>query len=244
VAFILRVLAFFIGLGVAGAGLFVLAFRFPHAWMPMALGAFATVLIGLVRWSPIGPFAFAYSSTWLVGAVALWLLSSNIDDPATRGLLALGAFCLLVTLFGLFALKGQSQRVALWLVGLLLIGLLVSYFSGPPGKLGILAILLQKLGISGDTAPYVVRKIGHFTLYGLLGWLAARASIAGGNKKAYAVLFALVMAAGIAGYDELRQSTIPVRVGSPTDVLIDLSGALFFALLTRAGKQKAPKRQP
>ena len=237
-------MAFLIGLGVAGTILFVLAFRFPHAWMPLALGSFAALTVGYLNWSPKGAFSFAYGSTWIAGALSLWFLSSNIQHPTVLAMVGLAGLSFLTTLISAFSLKGSSQRVAGWLIGLLLVGLLVSYFSGPPGRLGIIAVLLERLGITGDTAPYIVRKVGHFTLYGILAWLATRASLAGGNNKGSAVLFAMAIALAVAGYDELRQSTHPVRVGSPTDVLIDLSGALVFSLLTRARKQNAPKQQP
>jgi VanZ family protein len=73
-------------------------------------------------------------------------------------------------------------------------------------------------------------------LYGLLAWFSARASLAGGNSKPNAVGFALAVVLVIAAFDEVRQSTHPQRVGSPMDVLIDLSGAAVFLFFTKATK--------
>ena len=240
-AFLARSVAFCIGLGVAGVALFMLAFRFPHAWMPLFLGAFMALLVGSLSWTPKGYFLTMYQSTWLAGTFALWMLSSAVRLPIMQvrshyALLVFAAVGLLTTMVLATELRSKAKRVGFLLLAILLVGLAVSYLSGPPGRLDIIARILERLGVTSATAPLIVRKLGHFTLYGILASLSAKASLAAGNRKVDAVAFALAVVLAVAGFDELRQSTHPQRVGSPVDLLIDLFGAVVFLCFTKATK--------
>ncbi len=236
-AFLAKAIAFGFGLGVAGVVLFLFAFEFAHAWMPLILAAFMSILVGNVGWTPKGAFSIAYQMTWIVGALELYVWSSGIRLPpdhvwAHRSLLVFSGLAVLASILLALQLPLSGRRVALWLVAVLLIGLGVAYFSGPPGQLGLIGEFFGK----GSSAPLIIRKVGHFVLYGTLAYCAARASIEGGNRKANAVVFALAVVLAVAGFDELRQSTHPQRVGSPMDLLIDLSGAAVFLCFIKATK--------
>lgn len=77
-------------------------------------------------------------------------------------------------------------------------------------------------------ADFVLRKCAHMTEYGALWWLWSRAlwfrhpALAAGIAIAYAAT------------DELHQSFVPTRDGTPRDVLIDAAGVAIAVLLRRA----------
>ena len=103
-----------------------------------------------------------------------------------------------------------------------------------------------------------VRKGAHFAEFALLGALAMGAALClrlkMGIRIGCAALFSLVCAMA----DEFHQTFVSGRSGSPTDVLIDMGGALFgilvvwifslavlygmgHARLRRSGKRRKPK---
>ena len=69
----------------------------------------------------------------------------------------------------------------------------------------------------------VLRKIAHAAEYAILGALLARATARGGLAFALGVLYAVS--------DEVHQSFVPGRLGSPLDVAIDAAGVLAGVLL-------------
>ncbi len=78
-----------------------------------------------------------------------------------------------------------------------------------------------------DLLHFVVRKSAHVIEYGILGlvWFRAwRGSRQGFTWKWAWLGMAAVLATAVA--DEIHQSFVPSRTGSPRDVLLDLSGAL------------------
>jgi VanZ like family len=83
--------------------------------------------------------------------------------------------------------------------------------------------------VFGFDAPYwlhvAIRKLTHLVAYGILGFLALRAS----NTKRAAVIVALVVAV----IDETHQSTLITRTGSPWDVLLDVIGAWLAVTFAR-----------
>jgi VanZ family protein len=64
-----------------------------------------------------------------------------------------------------------------------------------------------------------VRKLGHVIGYGVLSLLNSRALL--GRRRPLAIILAVVVAI----IDEVHQSTIPTRTGSPLDVLLDTAAA-------------------
>lgn len=68
-----------------------------------------------------------------------------------------------------------------------------------------------------------IRKLAHFTEYGVLAFLALRAFI--GSATRYVA--ALVLVALIASIDEINQSFEVSRTSSAWDVLLDIAGGLF-----------------
>ncbi len=68
----------------------------------------------------------------------------------------------------------------------------------------------------------VVRKLGHVGEYGILAVLWLRAL----DPRPRAAVWAIVLAALYAVTDEVHQSFVPSRTGSPLDVGVDAAGAL------------------
>jgi VanZ family protein len=106
--------------------------------------------------------------------------------------------------------------------GHILEGLLAALFGEVP----------RSLLLTGHLA---IRKLGHLSEYGTLGWLLYRARRQSYNAWNWSwAWFALAGVLGIATIDELHQHFVPSRVGSPLDVLIDLTGAIVaLAILHR-----------
>ena len=73
---------------------------------------------------------------------------------------------------------------------------------------------------------FAIRKTAHFTEYAILALLARRASRAWFEDGMRANLLCAVLTIAAPALDEFIQTFVPGRAGQPTDVLIDLSGAL------------------
>jgi VanZ family protein len=81
---------------------------------------------------------------------------------------------------------------------------------------------------------FVVRKLAHFTEFGilmLLGYWAFGRGLGYACQPAWR--FAIWTSIAYALFDELYQLTVPGRTGSVVDVLIDAAGVLFVAYLIR-----------
>jgi VanZ family protein len=113
------------------------------------------------------------------------------------------------------------RRVDLWLPPLLLMGL-IFVFSAQPS-----------LDPDRSWLELAGRKLAHFGTYALLWllwWRLLRAALPGGRAALVALLVSSLYAAG----DELHQSFVDGRHGSPVDWAIDTAGAAFALLCLRA----------
>ena len=82
---------------------------------------------------------------------------------------------------------------------------------------------------------FFIRKAAHFTVYGILSWLAflawrstlpaPRRWTLGWSGLAMTVVFVA------ASLDEFHQTFIPSRTGSSRDVMLDLISAIFFQIV-------------
>ena len=75
---------------------------------------------------------------------------------------------------------------------------------------------------------FLVRKAAHLTVYATLSalWFRARRGKRTGWQPSWSLL-ALLVSMLVAGADEVHQSFVPSRTGSPWDVLLDSFGALM-----------------
>ena len=92
----------------------------------------------------------------------------------------------------------------------------------------------------------LIRKSAHFGVYALLGGLFFRA-LRGPFRFGWRwnwMLLALAVCLFASSADEIHQSFIPSRTGAITDVLLDMSGALFMQLMiivAVVGRRTGPK---
>jgi VanZ family protein len=93
-----------------------------------------------------------------------------------------------------------------------------------------------------EAAHFAVRKLAHFTEYGLLALLAARAFL--GSSKSFLrrrwLVAALALVVAVALADEFNQSFNPERTGTIKDSLLDTFGGLtaLAALTLRRARRR------
>ncbi len=82
------------------------------------------------------------------------------------------------------------------------------------------------------SVQFAMRKAAHVTEYAILAALLLRA-VRGARPEVRSrdAAVAVLIAAACAGLDEYHQSFVASRTGSPTDVLIDICGALLGAMV-------------
>ncbi len=76
-----------------------------------------------------------------------------------------------------------------------------------------------------------VRKLAHITEFAIFAALLVRALGVAGRSRRRIVVPALVLGLAWAGIDEIRQTFVPERVGSPVDVGFDGLGVLLGTCL-------------
>ena len=120
----------------------------------------------------------------------------------------------------------RPLRADLWLPPALLMGVIFALSAQPSLDSG--------LGLIDD----VGRKLIHFGEYALLCflWWRALASVATPGRAA---LLAFLITSGYAATDELHQSFVEGRHGTPVDWLIDSAGAAVVALTLGARERSA-----
>jgi len=141
-----------------------------------------------------------------------------------------------------------------WLPTLFWLGAIASFstdtFSSAHTGSVLLRIIHAVYGpISSDQFEqlhFVIRKTAHFTVYGILSWLAflawrvtlpnPRRWTPGWSGLAMTVVFAA------ASLDEFHQTFVPSRTGSSRDVMLDLTGALFFQIVMAVFLRKRRER--
>jgi len=112
------------------------------------------------------------------------------------------------------------------------------YFSGEQTG-GFLLPLLELLlpGASPATLEAVhalVRKLAHVTEYAILAILLVRALDHPERAALTTAAAAVALGTAYAAVDELHQTWVPSRVGSPYDVALDACGTLLGAALATA----------
>lgn len=95
------------------------------------------------------------------------------------------------------------------------------------------AVLLEKIN-------FFIRKLAHMTEYGILFLLVhfALKNISEKGNKTYRYLLCMTITFFYACTDEIHQLFVNGRVGSTTDVLIDMGGAVIAWLCLLASRDK------
>lgn len=106
---------------------------------------------------------------------------------------------------------------------------LIGRFGPPLALMGVIYALSAQpdLGTDLGTIDLIGRKLVHMAEYGLL-WLLWHRAL--GWRHAWA---AAAIAIGYAATDELHQTFVDGRHGTPVDVLIDATGVAIAALVLR-----------
>jgi len=110
-------------------------------------------------------------------------------------------------------------------------------FVPPVLLMGVIFALSAQPDLNSGLGTWdtILRKAAHMAEYGLLWWLWARAL---GHRG-----WAAAIAIGYAVTDEIHQTAVEGRHGSPVDVLIDAVGvAIAWAATSRARRRRGAGR--
>jgi len=149
----------------------------------------------------------------------------------------------------------RTRIVVAWLPVVACIGLILTLGGGEFGARGnsrylfpMLRWLFPELSVKTYLdLVYWIRESAHVAEYALLGLLAFRAVfLTVESALARVALLSLSVAATLAAMDEIRQTFLPERAGSPWDIALDVSGALtaigFAYWLKSRTRRTAPMR--
>ena len=184
-------------------------------WLyPLAAGVLGfCVLLVVVLWPR---FAFWGGLHLAVFAAAAW---------SSLGLVKL-VLAALVLAIGWFFYRGPHRAVLL----ALLVALPIAGLSGGTGSAGgwqeSLMSWFNLTFAQADLAVICIRRMIHFTAYGLIALTFYRAAVDLSVRKQFAAVALWVV--GHAAFDELRQLMTPGRSGRVEDFLIDMAGAATF----------------
>ena len=110
----------------------------------------------------------------------------------------------------------------------------LSRFAPPVAVMALIFYLSAQPGLdSGLDFDYVLRKLAHATIFALLWLTVARA------MRWRRPILATAIALGYAVSDEIHQSFVTDRHGSPTDVGIDAVGIAAAAGLATASRARS-----
>ena len=114
----------------------------------------------------------------------------------------------------------------------------VSRFAPPLLLMGLIFFLSAQPDLSTGLGTWdtILRKLAHMAEYGLL-WLLWWRALGYGNPALPAAI-----AIGYSITDELHQTTVEGRHGTPVDVLIDAAGVGLAYLAVRA-RARRPRRR-
>jgi VanZ family protein len=114
----------------------------------------------------------------------------------------------------------------------------VSRFAPPLLLMGLIFFLSAQPDLSTGLGTWdlILRKLAHMAEYGLL-WLLWWRALGYGNPALPAAI-----AIGYSITDELHQTTVEGRHGTPVDVLIDSTGVALAYLAVRA-RGRRPRRR-
>jgi VanZ family protein len=181
---------------------------------------------------------------WLAPLALLWLLSErregrDINSTSITIELALAGIgtVLLVSKEGLKK-SDWSLFLAIFLTWA------VAYLSGSSGGADQMVPFFDFLGLSVDQLNnliIVIRKTIHVSFYGTLGYLFLTYLSDKVADKTSLFWFPFLFCLAISIADEGRQSLMPNRGGSVTDVILDMSATLFILFVViRKRTKKTP----
>jgi len=111
----------------------------------------------------------------------------------------------------------------------------IGRFAPPIALMALIFYLssLPSIGTDLGAIDLILRKAAHMTEFGLL-WLLINRALGWNASRA-----AAVAAIAYSVTDEIHQTTVDGRHGTPVDVLIDAAGVALAALLLRASRARS-----
>jgi VanZ family protein len=212
----------------------------PAVWLPAAAGfAFLLLLYSLPALHP--PLRGLTSLAFAPGVLAFWSASQGADRIAAL----FGTVAVTAALVAAGLALRRRQRFMVPLLTVVGSAWLVAYFSGGAGGADPMVDLLRTLfGLSREAAEFatvVLRKGIHFVFYGTVASLAWSAAVGARASARTAVGFGLAIALTLAAFDEGRQTSVPGRTGSASDVVLDLAGAATFIAISIRVRRRGTK---
>jgi VanZ family protein len=113
----------------------------------------------------------------------------------------------------------------------------LSRFGPPIALMAVIFVLSAQPDLNSGLGAWdaVGRKLVHATEYGLLWWLWQRA------LQTRSVLPALAITVAYAASDELHQTFVAGRHGTPVDVLIDAAGVAIAIAVYTSRRVRVPE---
>ena len=157
-----------------------------------------------------------------------------------------------ISIFGIWLLVRSHQRLNISerAIAELLVSAAMGCFlaaasssAGAPGWM--VEWFIHTVGLSPDaayTTTIVLRKVVHFTYFGLIALFAFQGALRIAHDLKRSVLFALLWVGTFAAFDELSQLASPKRTGSILDFGLDMLGAaVFLAFASSRSRRSASK---
>ncbi len=108
--------------------------------------------------------------------------------------------------------------------------------------MGLIFFLSAQPKLPGPDNPFwdiILKKAGHFTVYGILAWLILRALCE--KELALRLLTnSWILTALYAASDEFHQHFVPGRHATVRDWIIDITGAAFTLWWVKRARESAP----
>ncbi|MGD0799372.1 MAG: VanZ family protein [Acidobacteriaceae bacterium] len=158
-------------------------------------------------------------------------------------------------------LEGVRWVIRVWLPVVLAVGIIcvesTNTFSAQNTSQWLRPVFQHWFGFMSDAAwdsfHHYLRKSGHFLGYGAVGFTFLRAWLHTLDRRGPRALLpwrlessilAILSTAIVASCDEIHQTFIPSRTGTPLDVLLDTTGATALCLLVWliCWSRRAPER--
>ncbi len=132
----------------------------------------------------------------------------------------------------LILVKESLKKSDIKLILAILLTWAVAYLSGSSGGADRMGSMFDFLGLTVEqlnNLVIVIRKTIHVSFYGSLAWLFATYLWNDYSNRKILYSYSIAFPLSIALADEYRQSMMPNRQGSYSDVILDMS-ATFFVL--------------
>jgi VanZ family protein len=167
---------------------------------------------------------------WTAPLALLWLLSERKEGrdihPASVTMELILAGIGTAILVSQNSLKKEDTRLVL----AIMFTWAVAYFSGSTGGADRMHPLFDFLGLTVNQLNnliIVVRKTIHLTFYGAISWLMSTYLLSQAIERKLWIALSFCFPLLLAVSDEFRQSMMPNRQGSFSDVILDMSATLL-----------------